>query len=146
MAYELKLNMKAHEMAYIKISHEYKSTADHIWSLVGDPQKLANWHPAISSSPVSHNSRICTLADGGVVKEEITAHDPLARSYSYRTIESPLPMSDYISTIRVEPTHSGGAQVVWEAQFEPVGIELAQLEDLLGGLYNAGLEALEAKI
>ncbi|WP_141138221.1 SRPBCC family protein [Boseongicola aestuarii] len=140
----MKLKKKALEMAYIKISHEYKATADHIWSLIGEPGKLADWHPAIASSPISHNSRVCTLADGGVVKEEITAHDPLARSYSYRIIESPLPMSDYISTIRVEPINSGGAEVVWEAQFEPVGIELSQLEGLLAGLYNAGLEALEA--
>lgn len=133
-------------MPKIKISHVYNATADHIWSLIGDPCDLADWHPAIATSPAANGERTCTLADGGELKEEILLHDAGTRSYTYRIIESPLPMSDYVSTLRVEPLRSGGAEVIWEAQFEPAGIEPSQLEAMLGGIYTAGLEALEAKI
>jgi hypothetical protein len=117
-----------------------------MWSLIGDPAGLANWHPAIAKSPSESGRRTLILADGGEVKEEIMAHDDSARSYTYRIIESPLPMTGYVSTIRVGPSDSGEAEVVWEAEYEPAGVELATLEEMLRGLYTVGLEGLESKL
>jgi hypothetical protein len=133
-------------MSKLSVSHVYGSTADRVWAVIGNPGSLASWHPAIASSPAEGGQRTCTLADGGVVKEEITAHDDSARSYTYRIVESPLPMTGYVSTIRVEPTDGGRAKVVWEAEFEAAGIEPAKLEEMLRGLYTAGLGALESKL
>ena len=133
-------------MAKLNVSHVYSASADHMWSLIGDPAGMADWHPAIAKSPSENGRRTCILADGGEVKEEIIAHDDSARSYTYRIIESPLPMTGYVSTIRVGPSGSGNAEVVWEADYEPAGVELATLEEMLRGLYTAGLEALESRL
>ena len=133
-------------MTKVKISHVFNATADHLWSLIGNPGDIADWHPAIASSPMADGKRTCSLTDGGEVKEEIVTHDDSMRSYTYRITSSPLPLSDYISTISVEPLSTGRAEVTWEGQCEPEGIESAQLEAMLSGLYSAGLEALEAKI
>lgn len=133
-------------MAQVKVTHEYNATADHIWSLIGNPADIADWHPAIATSQVAKKQRNCALADGGEIGEEILNHDDNARSYTYRIVHSPLPMRDYVSTLSVEPRRSGRSSVTWEAEYEPEGIEAKELQAVLGGLYDAGLTALEAKI
>lgn len=133
-------------MATLSVSHVYSAAADRMWSLIGDPAALANWHPAIAKSPSKNGRRTLLLADGGEVKEEIMAHDDSARSYTYRIIESPLPVTGYVSTLRVAPSGNGKAEVVWEADYEPAGVEPAAIEGLLRGLYTAGLDALESKL
>ena len=133
-------------MAQVKVTHEFSATADHIWSLIGNPADLSTWHPAIASSQVANKQRNCSLADGGDISEEILNHDDNARSYTYRIVQSPLPMRNYVSTLSVEPRRSGGSSVTWEAEFEPEGIEAEQLRAMLGGLYDAGLSALATKI
>ena len=133
-------------MAQVKVTHEFNATADHIWSLIGDPADLSNWHPAIANSQVAGKQRNCSLADGGEISEEILNHDDNARTYTYRIVDSPLPIRDYVSTLSVEPGRTGGSSVTWEAEFEPEGIEAEQLRAMLSGLYDAGLSALETRI
>ena len=133
-------------MAQVKVTHEYNATADRIWSVIGNPADISEWHPAIASSELQNKQRNCSLADGGEIAEEILNHDDNARSYTYRIVHSPLPMRDYVSTLRVEPRRGGGSTVTWEADFEPEGIGSDELKAMLGGLYGVGLSALEAKI
>jgi hypothetical protein len=132
-------------MSRVSVSHVYRSSADRVWEVIGDPASLSSWHPAIASSPTEGEARLCTLADGGEVREEITARDEGGRSYTYRILESPLPMTDYVATLRVT-TRDDGAEVVWESEFQPAGIDAAQLEEMIRGLYIAGLTALASKL
>ena len=133
-------------MAQVKVTHELNATADHIWSLIGDPADISAWHPAIATSQVANKQRNCSLADGGEISEEILNHDDNARTYTYRIVDSPLPIRDYVSTLSVEPGRTGGSSVTWEAEFEPEGIETEQLQAMLSGLYDVGLSALATKI
>ncbi len=133
-------------MAQVKVTHELNATADHIWSLIGDPAEISTWHPAIATSQVANKQRNCSLADGGEISEEILNHDDNARTYTYRIVDSPLPIRDYVSTLSVEPGRTGGSSVTWEAEFEPEGIETEQLQAMLSGLYDVGLSALATKI
>jgi len=134
-------------MSKVSVSQFVSLSAEKTWGLVGDPARLADWHPAIAESPCSADgkSRTCTLADGAEVSEEILRVEPDKRSYTYRIVQSPLPMKDYVSTLSVEPS-DGGCQVTWASEFEPVGIPEAELEKLIRGLYEAGLGALEASL
>jgi len=132
-------------MSKVSVSHVYSASADELWAVIGDPASLASWHPAIAKSPAEGKARVCTLADGGEVREEILTHDDAARRYTYRIVSSPLPMTGYRSTLRVAEVPEG-AEVVWEGEFEPAGIEARALEDMIRGLYTAGLTALASKV
>ena len=133
-------------MASVSVSQAYDASAAAVWDVVGD-LNISSWHPAITASPVADdgNGRTCTLADGGEVVEEILERDDAARRYRYRVVTSPLPMTDYVSAISVRETERG-SQVTWEAEFTPVGIEAADLEGMIRGLYEAGLGALTQKL
>jgi len=133
-------------MSKVSVSHVMAASPATLWGLVGDPASLSSWHPAIAQSPVSDGGRVrtCRLADGGEVREEILAHDPAGRSYTYRIVSSPLPMTDYVSTLSVTDAE-GGARITWQCECQPAGIAEAELEAMLRGLYEAGLSALRAR-
>jgi hypothetical protein len=123
----------------------YTTTPEALWALIGAPQAIASWHPAIASSDVDGKTRRCTLADGATIVEEISHHSDAEKSYSYRIVESPLPMRDYVSTIRVE-SDGAGAKLVWESQFEAVGAPAGEVEAMVRGLYQAGLDSVASQL
>jgi hypothetical protein len=129
----------------VSVFQVYETTPAKLWALVGAPAKFAAWHPAVALSPVQGDQRLCTLADGAVIKEQITRHSDADRSYTYRITESPLPMRGYVSTISVQPDGEG-ARLRWESQFEAVGAPAAEVETMIRGLYEAGLKSVAAHL
>lgn len=132
-------------MSNVSVSQHYSANPENLWALVGAPNQISAWHPAIAASETEGSTRRCTLADGAAIVEEITTHSDADKSYSYRILESPLPIRDYLSTLKVEADGSG-AKLTWECQFETVGAPADEVETMIRGLYQAGLEALEAQL
>ena len=132
-------------MSNITVSRTYGVSPEQVWSVIGDPASIASWHPAIAESPTSGSQRTCILADGGVVKESILARDDAQRLYRYQIDESPLPVVGYVSSVQVSE-RDGGCTVTWEANFEVVGAPVAEVEAMIQGLYQAGLENLDASL
>ena len=71
-------------------------------------------HPAIASTEVTegrNNSkgavRVLTTKDGAKITERLTAYSAGAMTYTYRILESPLPVTDYVSTLKVTKSKSG---------------------------------------
>lgn len=128
-------------MAEVSRSKQLDSSPDEVWKKIGGWATIHEWHPAIAATEVSEDgsSRTLTLGDGGVVRE--TRLDQGERSYTYRFDESPLPVKDYRSTIQVIPDGEGSL-VKWEGTFEAAGVDDAEAVELLGGLYQAGLDSL----
>lgn len=117
------------------------ATPDQVWGTIGDPGSLSQWHPAIASSQLTGDARLCTLPDGAQIHEKIDSVDAAARSCTYSIVESPLPLSGYVSTIQVSEEGDGSA-VNWSASFEANGAPAEDVSALLAGLYQAGFAAL----
>ena len=117
------------------------SAAD-VWGEVGGFNTLARWHPAVTISRQVHDQRYLTLANGAEIVEQETARDNDAMSYSYRILSGPLPVEDYHSTIRVTPMGGDQAKVSWSSTFEAAGVSDGEAEDVIRGVYKAGLQQL----
>ena len=128
-------------MATLTRSTELPLSADRAWSIVGRPESMSEWHPAIASSATDGNTRVCVLPDGARIHEEIRAHDDTSRAYTYVIVESPLPVKDYASTLEVKPLDGGRSLVTWSCSYEPMA-PAAEVESLIAGVYEAGLGAL----
>ena len=121
-----------------------------VWKKVGDFNGLNTWHPAIAASEIVKGSnnevgahRKLTLSDGAVIVEELAARDEAGMSLTYTIIEGPLPVTDYRSTITVAADGDGKSKVTWGSTFKPAaGTEAAKAEELIGGIYQAGLDNL----
>ena len=116
-----------------------------VWSIVGAPSGLSDWHPAIVSSPIDGNRRTCTFPDGAKIVESISAHDDTKMKYSYTIVEGAVPMRDYVSTIEVIPVDVGSCRLQWSGTFEPLGPE-ADVCAFVGGVYEAGLDSVRARL
>lgn len=125
------------------------------WSFVGDFGSLA-WHPVVAETKViagRNNARgavrAITTRDGARLLEELEGYSAGQRRLSYRIIESPLPVANYMATLSVAP-HAGGSRIVWSSRFErdqsALGVDDAKARTIVTGIYRAGLDALLARV
>lgn len=129
-------------MASIHETIQIDADADEVWAVAGDPGRIADWLPALSSSQAEAGARECTMVNGAELKERILEHSDEQRSYAYEIVESPMPLRSYRSRFAVEG-HDGHAHVDWVAEFEPeeAGQE-AELVEAFTQTYREGLESL----
>lgn len=128
------------------------SAAD-LWKKVGDFNGLNTWHPAIAKSEIVKGAnnevgahRKLTLGDGAVIVEELAARDDAGMTLTYTIVEAPLPVTDYKSTITVTADGEGKSKLSWGSTFKPAaGTEAAKAQEIIGGIYQAGLDNLAKK-
>ena len=63
--------------------------AAEVWDLAGDPTRLHEWFPGITSCQVEGNNRVIVLRSGLPMPEEILVNDSIQRRFQYR-ITTPL--------------------------------------------------------
>jgi hypothetical protein len=85
--------------------------------------------------------RVLSLKGGGTITEQLTGYSDKGHSMNYRIEESPLPITDYRSTIAVKPSGAGKSTLVWSSTFmaKPSTPD-AEAKTLMEGIYDAGLD------
>jgi hypothetical protein len=128
------------------------ASADEVWAVVRLFDGLPTWHPGIAASSLDSGVegqvgavRRLTLADGGIVVEDLLALDDPGRSCTYSILESPFAVRRYVSTIRVAPvTDTGQAFVEWWTEFDADAADEAGLSEQFGaGVFAGGLRGLQ---
>lgn len=129
-------------MTTVSNTQHLDAPAEEVWDRIGDFHGWAAWHPAIASSESLEDGqvRVMTTGDGARIVERLVDSGP--QSCTYRIEDSPLPVADYESTLRVAGADAGGSDVVWEAQFEPAGASADEASAVINGIMQAGLTAL----
>lgn len=130
-------------MAEVSVSKRYDVSGAEMWDRIGDPADIYKWHPAIEATEMADDgkTRIDSLPDGGRVSE--TMLEQGERHHTYRIDESPLPVLNLVGTIRVRDDEDAGCVVQWDATFDAAGISEAQATELVRGIFQAGLDALQ---
>lgn len=123
---------------------EFSAPSADVWNLVGDFCDIDDWHPAVQGCVLKvidgKLHRILTLADGGEIVEKRIAVEP-GISYTYAIVSSPLPVEKYVATLSVQPGNPN--QIAWSGRFKS---DDPNAEQIIAGIYEAGLAAIEAKI
>ncbi len=127
------------------------ASASDIWAHIGDFGGLHTWHPAVTATELTGSGtdvgdiRVLTLGDGAKITEEVRGHSNDDMSYSYAILESPLPVDNYESTIKVESVGDESSRVVWSSTFDAKGATDSEAIGVIDGVYTAGLDALVAE-
>lgn len=140
------------------------ATPDEVWAVIGRFDDMS-WHPAVASTEMTpegaaanvpdESTRVLHLkADAGdpTITEQLMAIDAGKRSYKYMITEvapEVLPVTNYSSTLQVRDK-DGKAEVVWKGGYyrgfpnndPPETLNDAAAEAAVGGIYQAGLDAL----
>jgi hypothetical protein len=139
----------------LSVSEEVELAASpaRTWVMIKDFQRWQTWHPAFATTEITKGGgnvkgtvRALTTKDGAKFNEELLMHDAASRSYQYRIIDSPLPISGYVSTIEVKESQSG-SRVVWSSNFTVnPGASDEAMKKTIAGVYRAGLDNLKASV
>ncbi|EFL87828.1 SRPBCC family protein [Ahrensia sp. R2A130] len=129
---------------------------DDVWAVLRDFNGHDVWHPAIATSAIERGDpsdrvgcvRRFTLADGGELREKLLTLSDLEQSYSYCLLDTPVPLFNYVSHVRLLPVIDGNATFwQWEGRFDTPEGRRNELMDLVGdGIYGAGFEAIRTHL
>ena len=124
---------------------------DQVWASVRAFDGVAGWNPGVVRATLENGAPTATgtvralhIADGTVFRETLLAHSDIEHFYTYNIIESPLPVTGYVSTHRFIPiTHTGQTLGIWESRFGCAPHDAAEMEKVVGDtIYIGGMTGL----
>ncbi|WP_418291971.1 SRPBCC family protein [Methylobacterium durans] len=119
-----------------------------VWKTIGEFCGIGDWHPAVEKCTLSEKGgkkmRTLNLKGGGEIVEEQVSRDEKKMDYTYTILQSPLPVSDYKSTLSVAP-NGAGSKLTWTGSFKAKGAPDAKAQEVIGGIYEAGLKGITEK-
>lgn len=136
--------------ATISRSADVKASAAAIWSVIGPFCAIKDWLPPVGEcieDGKAPPTRILVTKDGkAAFVETQTARNDTEHSYSYAFLSSPLPVSNYTSTIKVTAKGDGTSTVTWSGSYTPDQGKEKAASEALNGVYEAGLSEIKARL
>lgn len=135
-------------MAEVKVVENLSCGASVVWELIRDFGAVQKWSgEAIASCTVEGQGvgavRTIGLSGGAEIRERLEAFDDTGRSMSYAIVgESPLPVRDYLSTVRVNELGDDRCEIDWSSRFEPTGASDGQVQGIVKGIYTRGIAGI----
>ncbi len=125
-----------------------------VWRVLRDFNSHRLWHPQVASSEIEEALpsdqpgcvRRFRLRDGAELREQLIALSDRDFSLVYCILDSPIPLLDYVATVRLRPVTDGG-RTFWEwcSTFRtPPGREDELAGMVAHDIYDVGFEALGA--
>ena len=132
-------------MAKVNMTTQLGVPAQAVWSVIGGFNALPDWHPAIEKSELDEEGgakiRTLSLVGGGTIVERLEQGDDSERAYTYSILSGPIPVADYVATIRVREAGQG-CTIEWSSEFTPSGAPEGDAVTAVRGVYEAGFENL----
>lgn len=121
-------------MPRVYVSSIIDAPLETVWEVLRDFNALPKWHPLVGISQIEDNLpadaigcvRNFQLSDGGAtIRERLLALSDVEHYCTYSILESPLPVSSYVATVRLRRiTTTNQTFAEWHSTFEtPVGEE-----------------------
>lgn len=134
-------------MPRIKLESRIATTPETLWKIIGGFNALPAWHPSIEKSDTEGDGRGAVrklkLVGGPTIVERLEHLNDVERVYRYSIVDSPLPVSSYVSEIRVRDNGDGTSTVEWSGDFTPQNAPEADVEKALQDIYRTGLDNLQ---
>lgn len=142
-------NVSAADAAMLSRSADVNGSVSAVWSMIGPFCAIKDWLPPVGTCTEKADAmpeRTLVTRDGkATFVEAQTARSEAEHSYSYTFKSSPLPVTDYVSTIKVVARTDGISTVTWSSTFVPnTGKEKDAIEALTG-IYDFGLTMIKSK-
>ena len=140
-------------MARVYTSSVINADANRVWDRVRDFNALPRWHPRIRDSRIEDALpsdkvgciRNFNLQNGDNIREQLLGLSDYDMFCTYAILESPMPLSDYIATLRLTPVTDGDRCFIeWSAEFSADPSEEDALVNGIGtDVFQAGFDALK---
>ncbi len=143
-------------MARVYVSSVIDAPVAKVWERVRDFNALPRWHPRIRDSRIENGEpsdrvgcvRDFHLQNGDRLREKLLGLSDYDYFCTYAILESPMPLTDYIATLRLTPVTDGDMTFIeWSAEFDCAPEVEADLVAGIGGnVFQAGFDALKRQM
>ncbi|MFM9849139.1 MAG: SRPBCC family protein [Hyphomicrobiaceae bacterium] len=143
-------------MPRVYASSVIDAPAAKVWEKVRDFNALPRWHPRIRESRIENGEpsdkvgcvRDFRLQNGDRLREKLLGLSDYDMFCTYSILESPMPLTDYIATLRLTPISDGDRTFIeWTAEFDCASEAAAELVDGIGNnVFQAGFDALKRQM
>lgn len=132
-------------MPKVSLSAVLPADPARVWQVVGNVNAFPTWHPGVQRSELSDGGRrrTLTLVGGGVIVDALQHHSDREHVSTYAIVDSPLPVKDCQSTIRLSDHGDGHVTMTWSSEFVASGAPETMAVDAMQSVYHAGLENLK---
>jgi hypothetical protein len=145
----LSLGASVASAASLSRSMEVNGAPAAVWSAIGAFCAIKDWLPPVGiciEDGKTPPTRTLVTKDGkAAFVEKQTARNDAEHSYSYAFVSSPLPVTNYSSTIKVTAKGEGTSVVTWTGTYTPDSGKERDASEALNGVYEAGLSAIKAR-
>jgi len=140
-------------MASVYTSSVIDAPANTVWDRIRDFNGLPVWHPRIRDSRIEESLpgdkvgcvRNFNLQNGDNIREQLLGLSDYDKFYTYSILESPMPLTDYVATIRLTPVTDGDRTFIeWSADFQcDADVEAELTSGIAGNVFQGGFDALK---
>ena len=143
-------------MARVYVSSVIDAPAAKVWEKVRDFNALPRWHPRIRESRIENGEpsdkigcvRDFRLQNGDHLREKLLGLSDYDMFVTYSILESPMPLTDYMATLRLTPISDGNRTFIeWTAEFDCAAEAAPGLVDgIANNVFQAGFDALKRQM
>ncbi len=140
-------------MARVYVSSVIAAPASKVWERVRDFNSLPRWHPRIADSQIENGEpsdkvgciRNFRLQNGDQIREQLLALSDYDTFCTYSILESPMPIENYVATLRLTPVSDGDRCFVeWSAEFDcSHDVEADVTNGIATNVFQGGFDALK---
>ncbi len=140
-------------MARVYVSSVVATPASKVWERVRDFNGLPRWHPMIADSQIENGEpadkvgciRNFRLQNGDQIREQLLALSDYDTFCTYSILESPMPIENYVATLRLTPISDGDRCFVeWSAEFDcSPDVEADVTNGIATNVFQGGFDALK---
>jgi hypothetical protein len=130
------------------------SSIDRVWSIIRDFNAFPSWHPEVCDSSIEDDGpsdaigciRSLYLKSGGHFREQLLSLSDSKYSFTYTILESPLPMTDYVSTVQLRPViDTDQTYAEWSSEFNCASEVEREVTKIVLDVYRGGFDFLKSK-
>jgi hypothetical protein len=133
-------------MPKVTMSTPVAMNAEQLWQAIGSFARIGDWHPMFERVEAQGENkgsmRTIQLVGGAKIVERLEEVSPTERLYRYSITESPLPISNYVSEIRVKDNGDGSSTVEWSSDFAVNTSNENDVVKTIQEVYQSGLDNL----
>jgi Polyketide cyclase / dehydrase and lipid transport len=138
-------------MAKIHASGVIPAQVETVWEYVRDFNGLPKWFPGVTDSHieagVAVNQAGCIrnfgLEGGPRIREQLLTLSDRDYVCNYKMIECPLPIANYVATLRVSASDGSGTLAEITSQFDSPPAQEKEMVGLLTTTYNGAFDLLK---
>jgi Polyketide cyclase / dehydrase and lipid transport len=130
------------------------SSIDRVWSTIRDFNEFPSWHPEFCDCSIEGSRpsdavgcvRSLYLKSGGHFRERLLTLSDREYMFTYTILESPLPITDYVSTVQLRPvTDTDQTYAQWTSEFNCAPDVEPELMKTVLSVYQGGFDSLRGK-